>query len=77
MSARLPKLNDVIAYRAWAGDVWSAVVTDVIAGETFAFVDVDVLLPGDERLHLRAVRWWGDEDPERRGAGWPKREDAR
>ncbi len=67
-----PAKGDIISYRAFAGDVWPAQVTWVIAGETFTFVDLDVILPNQERLSLRAVRWWDESELTDRGAGWPK-----
>lgn len=67
-----PQRGDAIVYRAFAGDLWAAEVVGVTAGETFTFVDLDVILPDQERLHLRAVRWWGESELANAGAGWPK-----
>lgn len=67
-----PQKGDIVSYRAFAGDVWSAQVLGVTAGETFTFVDIDVFLNAEERLHLRAVRWWDEDEFAERGAGWSK-----
>lgn len=71
---RTPKPGQHIDYRAFAGDVYRAVVICLRAERDLVgtFVDIDVIIPGcGERLTLTAVRW--NDEQLFPYAGWPER----
>jgi len=55
----MPAVNECVAYQSFAGDTWSAVVTNVrLDGK---FVDLDIEMPGTkEPWPLKAIRWYDD-----------------
>ncbi len=55
----MPAINERVTYRSFAGDIWSAMVTNVrLDGK---LVDLDVDMPGGKGpWPLKAVRWYDD-----------------
>jgi hypothetical protein len=63
-----PKVGDVVEYRSFVGERWSAVVLAVHLNATI--VDLDVIVPGTAiRVPLSGIRWNGGPN---RCAGWPE-----
>ena len=66
----MPIVNERVAYRSFAGDVWDAVVTNVwdlrdvgsrSSGRGVGYIDIDIVLPGGkEPWPLKAIRWYDD-----------------
>lgn len=52
-----PQKGDIVAYHAFAGDIWKAVVLGIVDEGHLTFVDLEVIVRGEERMTLRAVRW--------------------
>jgi hypothetical protein len=59
----MPSVNERVAYRAFSGDTYEAVVTAVwheVGAQNFR-VDIDVTIPGvKEPWPLKAIRWYDD-----------------